>query len=68
MNTKFVGYKYVPLGFEMMIEKKQYHSEAKVWTHWFNVTLSDDPENWDDEIKMINEMQGKLGELTTEQR
>ena len=68
MDTKFVAYKYVPLGFEMIIEKKQHHSEARIFSHWFNVYLTDDPENWDNEITLMNEMQAKLGALTTGQR
>ena len=64
MSAKFVAYEYVPLGFEMVIEKK----EVKTWDLWWNVKLTDDPEAWDSEIKLINEMQGRLGELTVDQR
>ena len=64
MSAKLVAYKYVPPGFEMVIEKK----EAKAWNLWWNVQLTDDPESWDDEIKAINKMQDRLGELTEDQR
>ena len=64
MSAKFLAYKYVPPGFEMVIEKK----EVKAWNLWWNVQLTDDPENWDDEIKAVNKMQDRLGELTDDQR
>ncbi len=64
MGAKLVAYEYVPLGFEMIIEKK----EVKAWNLWWNVKLTDDPESWDDEIKSINEMQSKLKDLTSDQR
>jgi hypothetical protein len=64
MSAKFVAYRYVPPGFEMVIEKK----EVKAWNLWWNVQLTDDPESWDDEIKAINKMQDRLGELTDDQR
>lgn len=52
----------------MIIEKKQHHSEARIFNHWFNIYMTDDPEKWDNEVKLMNEMQAELGELTTEQR
>ena len=64
MSAKFVAYKYVPPGFEMVIEKK----EVKAWNLWWNVQLTDDPESWDDEIKTVNKMQDRLGELTEDRR
>jgi hypothetical protein len=41
---------------------------GKVWNLWWNVTLADDPEAWDGEIRLLNEMQGGLGGLTADQR
>ncbi len=64
MSAKLVAYEYVPSGFEMVVENKQ----VKAWNLWWNVKLTDDPEAWDSEIKSINEMQGKLGELASDQR
>ena len=65
MSAKFTAYEYVPSGFEMVIENK----EVKAWNLWWNVKeLTDDPEAWDNEIRLINQMQGKLGELTVDQR
>ncbi len=64
MSGKFVAYKYVPPGFEMLILKK----EVKAWNLWWNVQLTDDPESWDDEIKAVNTMQERLGGLTEDQR
>lgn len=64
MSAKFLAYKHVPPGFEMVIEKK----EIKAWNLWWNVQLTDDPESWDDEIKAINKMQERLGKLTEDQR
>ena len=46
MSAKLVAYEYVPLGFEMAIEKK----EVKAWNLWWNVKLTDDPEARDKEI------------------
>ena len=41
---------------------------GKIWNLWHNVKLTDDPESWDKEIKMINTMQSNLGELSMDQR
>jgi hypothetical protein len=41
---------------------------GKVWNLWWNAKLSDDPEKWDSEIHLLNEMQTGLGELATDQR
>lgn len=40
----------------------------KAWNLWWNAKLSDDPQVWDGEIKSINQMQCRLGELTADQR
>jgi len=64
MSVKLVTYEYVPLGFEMAIEK----TEGRIWNLWYNVQLTDDPEVWDSEVKSINRMQGKLGELSMDHR
>jgi len=64
MSVKLVTYEYVPFGFEMVIEK----TEGKIWNLWYNVQLTDDPESWDSEVKSINRMQEKLGELSVGHR
>jgi hypothetical protein len=68
MSVKLVEYKYVPIGFEMILEEEEYSSEAKIFNHWFNIKITDDPTMWDNEIIMLNDMQSALGELTNEQR
>jgi len=67
MSAKLVAYEYVPLGFETVIDNKDVEM-GKIWNLWHNVKLTDDPENWDSEIKLINKMQGRLGKLTVDQR
>jgi hypothetical protein len=67
MCAKLVAYKYVPLGFEMVIENTDVEM-GKIWNLWHNVKLTDDPESWDCEINLINKMQGRLGKLTVDQR
>ena len=67
MSAKLVAYEYVPAGFEMVIGNPDVEM-GKVWNLWFNVKLTDDPEAWDDEIALLNEMQGRLGEVTLDQR
>jgi len=67
MRAKLVAYEYVPLGFEIVIDNKDAEM-GKIWNLWHNVKLTDDPESWDGEISQINEMQGRLGKLTTDQR
>jgi hypothetical protein len=68
MSVKLVAYKYVPIGFEMILEEEGYSSEAKIFNHWFNIKITDDPAMWDSEIIWLNDMQSTLGELTSEQR
>jgi len=67
MGAKLLAYEYVPLGFEIVIKNTDVEM-GKVWNLWHNVKLTDDPENWDSEIHLINEMQKKLGKLTVDQR
>lgn len=64
MSAMFVPYGHVPLGFEMVIEKK----EVKSWNLWWNIRLTDDPKAWDSEVDRINELQDSLGRLTENQR
>lgn len=64
MNGKLLTYRHVLPGFEMVVEKSQVMS----WNLWWNTNLKDDPEAWDEEIKSINKMQSKLGELTEDRR
>jgi len=79
MSTKFFPYEYVPAGFEIVIDlcsgAEHGHkgeivpgSKGGIWNLWWNITLSDDPESWDDEVKAINNMQESLGELTDDHR
>ena len=67
MDPKLVAYQYVTSGFEMVINSPDVET-GKVWNLWFNIKLSDDPETWDSEVKSINKMQDRLGELTVGQR
>ena len=64
MSAKLAAYEHVPPGFEMAIEG----GETRTRGLWWNVVLTDDPEAWDGEIRLINEMQRGLGGLTLDQR
>ena len=79
MSTELFPYQYVPAGFEIVIDlgsgAEHGHrgeivpgSGGGIWNLWWNVTLSDNPETWDDEVKAINRMQTKLGNLTDDHR
>ena len=67
MSAKLVAYQYVPPGFETVIKSPDVEM-GKNWNLWWNITLSDDPETWDGEVKAINKMQVSLGTLTVNQR
>jgi hypothetical protein len=67
MSAKLVAYQYVPLGFEILIDDPDIET-GRVWNLWFNTRLTDDPEAWDDEIELVNEMQSKLGGLSMDHR
>jgi len=67
MSARFVSRQYVPSGFEILIEIPGTEM-GKIWNLWFNITLSDDPETWDDEVKSINKMQDRLSSLSEDQR
>ncbi len=67
MNAKPMTYEHVPLGFEIVINNTDVEM-GKIWNLWHNVKLTDDPESWDPEIRLINEMQGRLDKLTVDQR
>jgi len=64
MSVNLVAYEYVPHGFEMVID----NSEGKIWNLWYNVQLTDDPERWDNDVRSINKLQGKLGDLRVDHR
>ena len=79
MSTRLFPYEHVPMGFEIVIDLGSQAeqgvegeivpgSKGGTWNLWFNITLSDDPESWDDEVKAINKMQECSGELTDDQR
>ncbi len=66
MSAKLVTSEYVPSGFEMVIDRRKLGRPLGIWNLWFNI--EHDPEAWDSEIKWINKMQDRLGELTVDQR
>jgi len=79
MSTKFFPYQYVPAGFEIVIDlgsNAEYGhkgeivpgSKGGIWSLWWNITLSDNPQTWDDEVKAINRMQTRLSNLTDDHR
>jgi len=79
MATKLFPYEYVPAGFEIVIDlgsgAQSGHkgeivpgSRGGIWNLWWNITLSDNPQTWDDEVKAINKMQTKLSNLTDDHR
>ena len=74
MTTRLFPYQHVPVGFEIVIDLSIHTedningeivpgSKGGIWNLWFNTTLSDKPEIWDDEVKAINRMQTGLGNL-----
>ncbi len=67
MSPKLLSYGYVPSGFEIVIGDRDVEM-GKIWNLWWNTKLTDDPESWDSEIKLINRMQGRLSELSLDQR
>jgi hypothetical protein len=67
MSAKLMTYEHVPVGFEIVIDNSDVEM-GKIWNLWHNTKLTDDPESWDSEINLVNKMQGKLGELTLDQR
>jgi len=67
MSAKLMAHEYVLLGFEIVIDNKDVEM-GRIWNLWHNAKLTDDPGSWDDEIILINRMQGKLGKLTVDQR
>lgn len=67
MDAKLVAYRHVPQGFEMLINEPNFEM-GRVWNFWFNIKLTDDPEKWDDEISLVNDMQNRLGQLNTDHR
>ncbi len=79
MSTKLFPYLYVPAGFEIVIDlgsgAEYGHqgeivpgSKGGIWNLWWNITLSDNPQTWDDEVKAINKMQTRLSSLTDDHR
>jgi len=79
MSTRLLGYEYVPPGFEIVLDHGSHAeyghkdeivpgSKGGIWNLWWNITLSDNPQTWDDEVKAINKMQERLSELTDDHR
>jgi hypothetical protein len=69
-SSKLMTYRYVPSGFEIVINKKEISpgSAGGTWNLWWNVKLTDDPEAWDKEIQSINKMQDQLVDLSLDHR
>ncbi|TRO49330.1 hypothetical protein E2P65_01300 [Candidatus Bathyarchaeota archaeon] len=69
-----MAYLYVPPGFEMVLSEEDGAimlspgSGGGCWGLWFNVSLSDDPASWDDEILRLNRLQVTLPPLSDDQR
>jgi hypothetical protein len=62
MSTELFPYEYVPAGFEIVIDlgsNAEYGSKGEIvpgskggiWNLWWNITLSDNPQTWDEEVK-----------------
>jgi hypothetical protein len=70
VGARLVAYEYVPTGFDLVIGGKELcpGSPGGIWNLWWNVQLSDDPEAWDSEVRLVNEFQKNLGGLTEDQR
>ena len=79
MGNKFFPYEYVPAGFEIVIDlgsgAEYGHqgeivpgSKGGIWNLWWNITLSDNPQTWDNEVKAINRMQTRISNLTDDHR
>jgi len=71
---RLVAYPYVPPGFEMVLSEEDGAtllspgSGGGCWGLWFNVSLSDDPASWDDEVQRLNQLQVTLPALSDDQR
>ena len=69
-----MAYPYVPPGFEMVLSEEDGAtllspgSGGGCWGLWFNVSLSDDPASWDDEVQRLNQLQVTLPALSDDQR
>jgi hypothetical protein len=70
MSATLMSHRHVSPGFEVVIGDNEIcpGSPGGIWNLWWNVQLSDDPEAWDGEIRSLNEMQSRLGDLTDDQR
>ena len=53
---------------QLVLISNSAESKGGIWNLWFNLTLTDDPEHWDNEIRIINKMQKNFGELDREHR
>ena len=71
---RLMDYTYVPPGFEMVLSEEDGAamvspgSGGGCWGLWFNVSLSDDPAGWDDEVQRLNQLQATLLALGDDQR
>ena len=66
-ESKLLSKEHIPAGFEVIIGGSE-REVGKIWNLWFNVKLTDDPGSWDDEIKLLNNMESELDEITDDQR
>ncbi len=71
---RLMDYTHVPPGFEMVLSEEDGSamvspgSGGGCWGLWFNVSLSDDPANWDSEVQRLNQLQITLPALSDDQR
>ncbi len=69
-----MDYTYVPPGFEMALSEEDGAttlspgSDGGCWGLWFNVSLSDDPASWDEEVQRLNQLQLTLPAFSDDQR
>ena len=69
-----MDYTHVSPGFEMVLSQKDgvsllsHGSGGGCWGLWFNVSLSDDPSSWDEDVKRLNRLQLTLPALGDELR
>lgn len=69
-----MDYTHVPPGFEMVLSDEEGTtllspgSGGGCWGLWFNVSLSDDPSSWDNEVERLNQLQLTLPALGDELR
>jgi len=70
MVAQLLDRRHVPPGLEIVISDGEFcpGSGGGVWNLWWNVTLSDDPCRWDDEVRALNDECAALDELSDDAR